>query len=202
MVEAGLVLMDLSLRPIAADGGAAAILNHSTQRGTKPEIVSIPREILDAIRGRKPTDLSSIKTHLRVGDSEYTLRAYLVESRNGSMTQPMVALHLEKDSTASDAVYEVASTYHLTEREQEAFRGILMGLSTKELAERMNISPNTVKAFLRLIMIKMGVTTRAGIVARILQNRATLKKSPPAQPGGSVAVAATVGGGTVSKLAV
>jgi DNA-binding CsgD family transcriptional regulator len=34
----------------------------------------------------------------------------------------------------------------------------------------MAISPNTVKAFLRLIMIKMGVTTRAGIVAKILDH--------------------------------
>jgi len=33
----------------------------------------------------------------------------------------------------------------------------------------LGISPNTVKTFLRLIMIKMGVRTRAGMVARILQ---------------------------------
>jgi DNA-binding NarL/FixJ family response regulator len=35
----------------------------------------------------------------------------------------------------------------------------------------MKISPNTVKVFLRMIMIKMGVTTRAGILARILHDR-------------------------------
>jgi hypothetical protein len=52
-------------------------------------------------------------------------------------------------------------------------RGISLGLSSKVMADRMDISPNTVKAFLRLIMIKMGVTSRAGIVANIL-NRATM----------------------------
>jgi hypothetical protein len=36
----------------------------------------------------------------------------------------------------------------------------------------MAISPNTVKAFLRLIMIKMGVPTRAGIVGRLLDQNA------------------------------
>ncbi len=32
----------------------------------------------------------------------------------------------------------------------------------------MSISPNTVKAFLRLIMFKMGVTSRSGVVGKIL----------------------------------
>jgi len=32
----------------------------------------------------------------------------------------------------------------------------------------MSISPNTVKAFLRLVMFKMGVTSRCGVVGKIL----------------------------------
>jgi DNA-binding CsgD family transcriptional regulator len=175
MAEAGLALMDLSLRIIASDRGAAAILNYPNQPGDNSELEScIPMEIQDMIRSHKPTELSSVKAHFRMGKSEYTCRAYVVESYNGVATQPMVALHLEKDSSATEAIYEVAAKYHLTDREQEALRGISLGLATKELAERMNISPNTVKAFLRLIMIKMGVTTRAGIVAKILQNCAML----------------------------
>jgi DNA-binding CsgD family transcriptional regulator len=175
MAEVGLVLMDLSLKLIAFDRGAAAILNYSNQPGVKPDAAAcIPKEILDAIRGRKPADLASVKAHFRVGKSEFICRAYLVEPNNGSMTHPVVALHLEKVSSASDTIVEVAGKYGLTEREQEVLRGISMGLANKELADRMSISPNTVKAFLRLIMIKMGVTTRAGIVANILHNGTTL----------------------------
>ena len=33
----------------------------------------------------------------------------------------------------------------------------------------MNISPNTVKSFLRIIMIKMGAGTRSGIVGKLLE---------------------------------
>ena len=44
---------------------------------------------------------------------------------------------------------------------------LLQGLTSKEIAVRMGISPNTVKAFLRLVMVKMGVSTRSGIVGRI-----------------------------------
>jgi hypothetical protein len=36
------------------------------------------------------------------------------------------------------------------------------------MAKRMAVSPNTVKAFLRMIMVKMGVSTRAGIMAKVL----------------------------------
>ena len=32
----------------------------------------------------------------------------------------------------------------------------------------MNVSPNTVKAFLRLIMLKMEVSSRSAIVAKIM----------------------------------
>jgi DNA-binding CsgD family transcriptional regulator len=42
----------------------------------------------------------------------------------------------------------------------------MQGLTNKEIGQRMNISPNTVKAFLKLIMMKMGVSTRSGIIGK------------------------------------
>jgi len=181
MAEVGLVLMDSSLNIIAFDWGAATILNYRNQPGVKPELAScIPEELLDTIRNRKPTDRSSVKTHFRMGKNEYICRTYQLESQDGPLAQPIVALHLERDSSADDAICEIVNKYHLTDREQEVLRGISLGLATKELAERMSISPNTVKAFLRLVMIKMGVATRAGIVAKILHNGAALDE--PAMP--------------------
>ncbi|PYM61035.1 MAG: DNA-binding response regulator, partial [Candidatus Rokuibacteriota bacterium] len=60
--------------------------------------------------------------------------------------------------------------FNLTRREREALESLLQGLSNKEIASRMNVSPNTVKAFLRLIMLKMEVTSRAAIVAKIMMS--------------------------------
>ncbi|MGD1091100.1 MAG: helix-turn-helix transcriptional regulator [Bryobacteraceae bacterium] len=113
-----------------------------------------------------------------MGRFEYLCRAYRVESSSGFGGKPMVALHLELASTTSDAIGEISAKYNLTDREQEALRGISMGLTSLEVAKRMNISPNTVKAFLRLIMIKMGVTARGGIVANIL-HRASMEETEP-----------------------
>jgi len=88
----------------------------------------------------------------------------------------------------TSAMHEAAAKYNLTGREQEALEGISMGLTNKELAERMSISPNTVRAFLRLVMVKMGVTTRSGIVAKILQDRRDFGKLVSLPPESELAV--------------
>ena len=45
-----------------------------------------------------------------------------------------------------------------------------MGLTNKQLAQQLNITPNTVKAFLRLVMVKMGVARRSGVVVKLLEH--------------------------------
>lgn len=94
----------------------------------------------------------------------------------------MVALYLKRELSVVDAVYQISADYRLTDREQEALIGVTMGLTSKEVALRMKISPNTVKAFLRLIMIKMGVTTRVGIVGKLLDQN---NRQPAATRAGS-----------------
>jgi DNA-binding CsgD family transcriptional regulator len=97
------------------------------------------------------------------------LPAYVVEPKNGLLSRALLALHLTREAHVQDALHQVAIEYHLTDREQEALVGISMGLTSKELADQMGISPNTVKAFTRLIMLKMGVTTRTGILGKVLE---------------------------------
>jgi DNA-binding CsgD family transcriptional regulator len=162
--DAGLIVMDLTLQTIVFDRGAASILNRTGLKQHRD--FCIPKEIMDVIRSCKPADLCSVKMRCRIGKSEYLCRAHVVETQNGLLTQPIVVLHLEKDC-ANEALYDLASTSKLTARELEALKGIIKGLTSKEMGRRMNISPNTVRAFLRLIMIKMGVSTRAEVFAKI-----------------------------------
>jgi DNA-binding CsgD family transcriptional regulator len=175
--QMGLVLTDLSLTVIACDRGAAAILNGSKRANTQSErMPRLPKELVDLVRSRGFVDPTPSVARVRIGPSEYMCRAYLVEGHGELPSESIVAVHLEKDLSPSEAASEMGARYHLTERELEALQGILMGLGNKEVAERMNISPNTVKAFLHLIMLKMGVGTRAGIVAKVLHNRPVLEK--------------------------
>ena len=63
-----------------------------------------------------------------------------------------------------------AARFQLTDREIEAVQHLADGLTSKEIAQRMNISPNTVKVFLRLVMLKMGVTTRSGVIGKLMSD--------------------------------
>jgi len=63
---------------------------------------------------------------------------------------------------------QVSRQFNLTQREREALEYLLQGLTSKAIANRMNISPNTVKAFLRMIMIKTGVSSRSAMVGKII----------------------------------
>jgi DNA-binding CsgD family transcriptional regulator len=80
---------------------------------------------------------------------------------------------------------QVSQQFNLTQREQEVLEYLLQGMNSKAIANRMNISPSTVKAFLRLIMIKTGVSSRSAVVSKIImtQRSSVSLPSPQLVPG-------------------
>ena len=73
-----------------------------------------------------------------------------------------------KEKHLQRLLLQTSQEFHLTHREQEVVRLLIMGLTNKEIADRMGISANTVKGFVRLVMLKMGTSGRSGIVAKVL----------------------------------
>jgi DNA-binding CsgD family transcriptional regulator len=170
--EEGMILTDESLKVIAADAGASAILKDGPLTAGRRELkFQLPDEVLSLLRApRRCGERAAVKTTVFIRQEQYFCRAYTMEPQNGCLTGPVLALHLQRESSAAtDAVGHVAALYDLTDREQEALVGIAKGLTSKEVAERMKISPNTVRAFVRLIMIKMGVTRRTAIISKLLE---------------------------------
>ena len=82
---------------------------------------------------------------------------------------------LERKSNEAVSIAEVSERFNLTAREQETVQFLLEGFTSKEIAQRMKISPNTVKAFIRLVMVKMNVSTRSGIIGKIVGSRSGLE---------------------------
>jgi DNA-binding CsgD family transcriptional regulator len=158
--DVGIVLLDLSLHLLAFDRGAAEMFGKE----------SIPRELMDVLRRSKPGDPATAKMSFRLGMRDYTCRLYLLEWGGVNRRDPIVVVHVERDASSYDAVSEVGQEYRLTDREHEVLKEIAAGLTSKEVAQRMNISPNTVKVFLRMIMMKMGVSTRSGVIAKLLEH--------------------------------
>ncbi|MUN38423.1 helix-turn-helix transcriptional regulator [Actinomadura litoris] len=77
-----------------------------------------------------------------------------------------VALVIEP-AAASDLVVIVAEAYELTPRELEITGHVARGLSTGEIAERLFISPHTVRDHLKTVFEKTGVSSRGELVARL-----------------------------------
>jgi DNA-binding CsgD family transcriptional regulator len=168
--EDGLILMDLSRKPIAIDPGADAIFARASQSGFRLEPASwLPQEFTQLFGRSEGAERSPLQAHVQIGPINYACTAYRLECQIRTVAQPVIAIHLAR-AVDADTIYDLIEKYQLTARELEVLRGILTGLANKELAVRMKISPNTVKAFLRLIMIKMGVTTRSEMFAKVFSD--------------------------------
>jgi DNA-binding CsgD family transcriptional regulator len=172
--EAGMILMDLSFEPVAIDQGATSILAARSRLRRRQDTIdpqpssAVAGEIQDLMRRAEPAGPDSLKVSFLVGEFAFTGRTYLVEPQGPRPA--LIVLHLKRDMSEYDPLAQVSSRYHLTDRERETLRGIAMGLTNKELAQRMKIAPNTVKTFLRFVMVKLGVTRRTGIVAKLLEH--------------------------------
>jgi DNA-binding CsgD family transcriptional regulator len=158
------LLTDLNWKPIYTNDAAVLILHYPDEArfNTNPAAVQERiRSIFHAERfttGSPPTSFLSGRRH-------YVCRPFFLESQNRS---PIVALLLERCHQGPVEFSEVSRRFHLSRRESETVQHLSHGLTTKEVAQRMSISPNTVKQFVRLIMSKMSVTTRSGIIGKLL----------------------------------
>ena len=167
--EDGIIQTDDSLRLIASDSRAAAILKDvSEYDGADGLRLGIPREISNALLSRTPEDWPGIRVRFFGRRHSYHCTTYQVEPQNGVLKQNVITFHLQRDASPDGAILQIVSRCGLTPREEAVLRGISTGLTTKEVAQRLNISPNTVKTYLHSIMLKLGVTTRAAIVGKLL----------------------------------
>jgi len=168
----GLVIVDASLNVVAANGHAVQILAFpaGSEKAKRPNILL--REKISSLIPRNSQKESVNVREFRSGRRTYLCRSFVLETRvNGEFPSPAHVLVLERKASNITALSEANEKFGLTPREQETIQLLMEGLTSKEIAERMKISPSTVKAFLRLVMVKMSVNTRSGIVGKVLGSR-------------------------------
>jgi DNA-binding CsgD family transcriptional regulator len=166
---AGLLLLNSSLSPMWFNREAVQILGYpdNVESLTSSEFL-----LTETIRSRllttSPAGESVFCKELQSGSRRYSCRAFPIDSHAEELCQPNTAVLLERAPLGSVPLSQVCQQFNLTQREQEVLVHLLQGIRNKEIADRMNISSNTVRAFLRLIMIKTGVSSRSAIVGKIL----------------------------------
>jgi DNA-binding CsgD family transcriptional regulator len=170
--SSGFLLMDSSLSTILFNAEAIQILSYPGKlpNARRPDAF-LAGKVRSGLIRPNPSGESPIVTEYRSGRRRYLCRAFLVDTPDKGPSHARIAVLLERGSSALIALTQVSQQFNLTGREREALEYLVQGLSSKEIADRMNISFNTVKTFLRLIMIKMGVSSRMAVVRKIITTK-------------------------------
>ena len=166
--RSGFLLLGETMNPIASNSEAVQILSYPNKPDRIKQLDTFLSDRVKAVLvDHRAEDGLAFVRECRSGRRRYICKSFRVGVDPKYAMQPATAIILERNATGNVAIEEAAKQFELTEREQETVQLLLQGLTSKEIAGRMGISPNTVKAFLRLVMVKIGVSTRSGIVGRI-----------------------------------
>lgn len=171
--NSGFLLLDAEFNLIASNDPALQILCYPTDasRIRQPKTLLADR-VRTTLLDHQHRDRKTFVSEIRSGKRSYSCKTFQVSYNNGhSSPQLAFAVLLERAASGSMTAGELAERFSLTQRECETVDYLLQGLTSKEIAARMKISPNTVKAFLRLVMVKMKVSTRSGIAGKITGSR-------------------------------
>ncbi len=169
VAEPGFLLLDEQCHPLAFNPAAIEILAFPT----KPDRIEhanvfLKDKIRSSLLSRQGKHTLECVREYRSGGRRYICRTFRIDCSLSAKAGIVMAMLLERHTSGTDALSGVTEQFDLTGRESEIVSLLMEGLTSKEIANRMQISPNTVKAFLRLVMLKMDVSTRSGIVGKIV----------------------------------
>jgi len=165
----GFLLLDGGWNLIAANDPALQILCFPSEAGRiKQSKVFLADRVRTTLLDHNRESGTAFVKEFTSGKRRYICKCLPVACNGNDSPQPAFAVLLERNTGNShSALAEISAQFGLTQREGETVEFLLQGLTSKEIATRMNISANTVKAFVRLIMVKMNVSTRSGIAGKV-----------------------------------
>ena len=170
--DEGFLLLDAARKPISVNAAATKILLYPEEPRRTMDLANQVASAIHAMvaNGGSNGRVSACKEFLS-GRRHYICRFFdlrLQGNNSNGSNGSSLALVLERSPGAAVDTLKICHQYHLSRREAEAVRLLLQGLASKDIAARMEISPNTVKVFLRLAMMKMGVSSRSGIMSKFI----------------------------------
>ena len=161
----GLVIVDHSHRVVSANTDAIQMLCYPAPTATTLQGPALSAKIPSLLDGRILPGADGT-TEFLSGRRRYRCRTVILEPLPGVRVKPQTAILLQR-RLPPRIPSKIPGEYGLTPREQEVVELLMQGLTSKEIAQRKQLSPNTIKSFLRLIMVKMGVKSRAAVVGRL-----------------------------------
>jgi len=164
-----------SLCPVAYNREALQILAYPNS----PEDLAHPspdlaRQIGERLLCHASRGSRKFVAEFRSGDRTYHCRALSVcfnsDKKGAGPNQATTLVLLERQASPARQLQRQAwKKFGLTPRERQMVELLIAGMTTKEMAQTLHLSANTIKSFLRLVMAKMRVSTRSGIVGKLLE---------------------------------
>ncbi len=140
--------------------------------------------IVDLVKMRTPVHSFDMRTRTKTGSAIWVNVSTLRVSRDGAGDR---TVHLLRDVTATREILALIrerlavpaapvpaapdGTGALTRREFEILRVIATGVNTKDAAERLHVSPATIRNHVQNILGKLGAHSRLEAVAYATRNR-------------------------------
>jgi DNA-binding CsgD family transcriptional regulator len=174
--DTGFLLLDAALKPLYVNAEAGEILFHPEKpKKAKDFADQLASKIRTMAASEGPSGRLSLCNEFLSGRRHYVCRFFdagvLGNKSRGSNESSLVVL-LERSPEAAADFPKICHQYHLSQREGEAVQLLVRGLANKQIAARMKISPNTVKVFLRLAMMKIGASSRSEIMSKFIHLKA------------------------------
>jgi DNA-binding CsgD family transcriptional regulator len=164
----GVLLMDESLHPVCFNIEAVRILGYPQNLGNSKTLrVDALGEKIRASLGKQSLQSLSL-SELTSGRRRYRCRVFRMKAQGRGNRGPSVAVVLERSPRAMVTLSALGAQYQLTRREQETLEFLSVGLGTKEIASTMQISVNTAKVHVRMVMAKMGVSSCLEVLAKMI----------------------------------
>jgi DNA-binding CsgD family transcriptional regulator len=163
----GHCLLSPSNRVIAASDMATRLLNYP-----RSERKQLTRNCIHNIRAlantRQMTDGPTWRAFLRSGRRHYLCRAIPLTPQTAVDLRTPTLLLIERPRASQTALSRLATDFHLTKREVELVSLLARGLTNKQIASTIGVSAHTVKTHLHFTMLKLKISTRAGIVGALI----------------------------------
>jgi len=173
----GIVLLDAKMNPVFYNGKARQMCGRLS--GLKTDVtgmaadITLPRTIIED--GRQLVDsynhtsgLSRNRIITTVGGERYYLKYTLVSQPSDDNGLPYIIVHVSDLSKSDDDMGVVLNKdYGLSEREEKIAQYTGLGLTNKEIGEKLGISQFTVQSHLRNIFEKTGIKRRAQLASLI-----------------------------------
>lgn len=106
-----------------------------------------------------------LRARMRTANGTWLL-LHATTLRDGEGTRARTAIVIEP-AKASDVAPLIVEAYQLTQREVDVTRMVARGLKTAEIAEKLFLSPHTVRDHIKAVFEKVGVSSRGELVAKM-----------------------------------